>query len=52
MEPLLMAGFQCNELNEVLSRLDFQLHYIDKYDQNKIPINCALCLIMMVPLGP
>jgi DNA-binding NtrC family response regulator len=45
MEPLLMAGFQCNELNEVLSRLDFQLHYIDKYDQNKIPINCALCLI-------
>ncbi|QDE29961.1 sigma-54 dependent transcriptional regulator [Shewanella polaris] len=45
MEPLLMAGFQCNELNEVLARLHFQLHYIDKYDKNKIPSNCALCLI-------
>jgi DNA-binding NtrC family response regulator len=45
MEPLLMAGFQCNELNEVLCGLHFQLHYIDKYNKNKIPINCALCLI-------
>ncbi|AZG33733.1 MULTISPECIES: sigma-54 dependent transcriptional regulator [Shewanella] len=45
MEPLLMAGFRCNELNEVLCGLHFQLHYIDKYNKNKIPINCALCLI-------
>tara|TARA_R110002033_G_scaffold171098_1_gene216044 strand:- start:4930 stop:6246 length:1317 start_codon:yes stop_codon:yes gene_type:complete len=45
MKTLLIAGFQCKELNEVLSRLDFKLHYIDKYDQNNIPNNCALCLI-------
>lgn len=45
MEPLLMAGFQCNELNDVLSRLNYQLHYIDINNKNKIPVNCAICLI-------
>jgi DNA-binding NtrC family response regulator len=45
MEPLLMAGFQCNELNGVLSRLNYQLHYIDIDTKNQIPANCAICLI-------
>ncbi|MGB6135761.1 MAG: sigma-54 dependent transcriptional regulator [Shewanella sp.] len=45
MEPLLMAGFQCNELNDVLSRLHFKLYYINSHDKLNIPTNCALCLI-------
>ena len=45
MEPLLLAGFQCNELNDVLSRLHFKLHYINSYDKQQIPTDCALCLI-------
>jgi DNA-binding NtrC family response regulator len=44
MEPLLLAGFQCNELNDVLYRLQFKLHYINPYDK-QIPTDCALCLI-------
>ncbi|WP_434952926.1 sigma 54-interacting transcriptional regulator [Shewanella sp. HL-SH4] len=45
METLLMAGFQCYELNRVLSQLQFDTQYIDKDNKNKIPANCILCLI-------
>jgi DNA-binding NtrC family response regulator len=45
MEPLLMAGFQCDELNEVLSRLGYQAFYIKHNDYQSIPFNCHLCLV-------
>jgi DNA-binding NtrC family response regulator len=45
MEPLLMAGFQCDELNEVLSRQGYQAFYIKNNDYQAIPFNCHLCLV-------
>ncbi|MCL1113453.1 sigma-54 dependent transcriptional regulator [Shewanella basaltis] len=45
MEPLLLAGFQCNELNDVLSQLQFKLYYIQSYNKQQIPSDCSLCLI-------
>jgi DNA-binding NtrC family response regulator len=45
MEPLLMAGFQCDELNEVLSRLGYQAFYIKNNEYQAIPVQCHLCLV-------
>ncbi|UJF21784.1 sigma-54 dependent transcriptional regulator [Shewanella sp. OMA3-2] len=45
MEPLLVAGFQCYELSQVLSQLHFDTQYIDKESKHKIPSNCTLCLM-------
>jgi DNA-binding NtrC family response regulator len=45
MEPLLMAGFECDELSEVLSRLGYQLFYTKNKNYKTLPVNCNLCLV-------
>ncbi|MBB1268891.1 sigma-54 dependent transcriptional regulator [Shewanella sp. SR44-3] len=45
MEPLLMAGFECDELSEVLSRLGYQLFHTKNKDYKTLPVNCHLCLV-------
>jgi DNA-binding NtrC family response regulator len=44
MEPLLIAGFECDELKDVLSRMGYQVFPLRASDY-KAPVGCHLCIM-------
>lgn len=40
-----MAGFECDELSDALTRLGYQLYHANNKDYRTLPLHCHLCLV-------